>query len=933
MPSDDQVARAIELIRASETNYRYFFDQLDDPSWLSPLAERGFFRSPPDLVTTDDGRSYFPDWPESRALLRLAPQAPERVFELLEAVDARHNDQVRADIVRAAAVLPVEMASRLAAREASWLAAQSVVDFGLPASFGELITAIARGGALDAAYELTAALFGVLPSGQRVGWLGVKARMEAWEYRETAQAVFGTLLDLDGQRTLALAEDLLEEAMALGAGGAENAPVDHSDIWRPAIEDRAENLGEDASEALIVLVRDLARDAVAAQPDQVDEILARMRHRAWHVFWRIGLYLLADLSRSRPAIARQWLLDRELFFCERTRHEYLGLARVLVPTLDEGELSVWRSMLDEGPQYEGLATRDLREAANVDDEAWLRMQERWRRDRLAVLAGVLPEEMQGELTALVERQGESEDPDLPTITSWVGPTSPVSADELRSMSAEQVIGVLAEWQPGGEHLAPSPEGLARRVTDRVAEGPEGFTERWREVLDLEPTYARSILGGLDKAVREGLAVEWGDVLSLSEGIIVKPDEPASPQTEWNDRDPDWSWSRKAVAGLLVLSIERRVIPAVLAARTWDVIEPLTWDGDPGPGYETSMDPLTFSINTTRGQAMHAAIALGGWLATQVGREVEDADILVRIRENLESHLDPEKERSPAVRATFGARMAALINIGEDWFERQLPALFPEDPALLPLRLAVWESFLAWTHPHQAFLRTLRPYYAQAAADLGATTGAEGLGRDPRLGLAEHLASYYLWGYISLDDRDLLATFFDAAPTTTEAHVISFLGRLLDREEDAIPEDTAQRLMDFWVWLVARLAPEENPDRRPVFEPFGWWFGAGQLDPTWELEQLDSIVSQQVVVDPEFRVLPRLLRLLPDNPLGVLVALKHYLEAGGPGWRLASASQEIRAILAAAPTAEDARVANEVQQIANLMIARGMIDFRDFTQPG
>jgi hypothetical protein len=277
-------------------------------------------------------------------------------------------------------------------------------------------------------------------------------------------------------------------------------------------------------------------------------------------------------------------------------------------------------------------------------------------------------------------------------------------------------------------------------------------------------------------------------------------------------------------------------------------------------------------------------------------------------------------------------MAALINIGEEWFERQLPALFPQEVALLPLRLAVWESFLAWTHPHQAFLRTLRPYYAQAVADLSTITGEGGLGRDPRLGLAEHLAAYYMWGYLSLDDQALLAGFFDAAPTATAAHVISFIGRGLDREEDEIPQDTADRLMALWVWLVARLTPDENPDQRPVFEPFGWWFGAGRLDPAWELEQLDSIVSRHVVVDPEFRVLPRLRQLLPDNPVGVLVALKHYLEAGGPGWRVASASREIRVILEAAQTDADPRVANEIQHIANLMITRGMIDFRDLTRP-
>ncbi len=932
MPTDEEVARAIELIRETETNYRYFFDRLDDPSWLRPLAENGFFRDPPDAVTTDDGKGYyFPDWPESRALQRLAPRAPQAVYELLQRIDPRRNDRVRSDVVRTAAALPVGMAASVAEREMAWIAKQSELDFGLPSSFAELIAALATGGEGKVANGLARSLFALRPTGQRVGWLGAKALMEPYEFSETARSVFADLSAHDARSALALAEELLEEAMALGAGGPENAPVDHSDIWRPAIENRAENFGDDAAETLIVLVRDLARELVTARPEDAGEILARLRGRRWQVFWRIGLYVLVELHSEHPQLAEQWLLEPELFFCERVRHEYLALARRGLSGLGGDEQAKWRSMLDEGPQYEGLATPALREAAGVDEEAWKGMRERWRRDRLAVIGDGLPEDLRGELAALVDRQGEPDSPDLSGVKTWVGPTSPVTTDELRSMSAEEVIDVLTRWQPEGEHLAPSPEGLGRLVADRVAEGPDGFTEQWGAVLDLEPTYVRSILSGFEKAVRDGTTLDWDPVLSLSHEVVRKPDEPAAREPGWNEHDPDWGWARKTVAGLIVVAIERRAIPTGLAPKTWGALEPLTWDRDPSPDQETSMDPLTFSINTTRGQAMHAAIALGAMLATDGERKIEDPETFGRVLDNLEQHLDPERETSPAVRAAFGARMAALINIGEDWFVRQLPALLPADIELGPLRAVVWDSFLAWTRPHEAFLRTLRPWYAEAAAEAGGEDGEDGLGRDPRLGLAEHLASYYMWGYIPLDD-DLLSTFFNAASTPAAAHVTSFVGRGLDRLEEDLPEDVRHRMMALWEWLVARFAPDENPERRPIFEPFGWWFGAGQLDARWELAQFDAIVRQHVVVDPEFRVLPRLQQLLTEDPRGVLVALKHYLEVGGPGWRLASASREIRAILEAARSEEDPRVANEIQQIASLMIDRGMIDFRDLTEP-
>jgi hypothetical protein len=161
------------------------------------------------------------------------------------------------------------------------------------------------------------------------------------------------------------------------------------------------------------------------------------------------------------------------------------------------------------------------------------------------------------------------------------------------------------------------------------------------------------------------------------------------------------------------------------------------------------------------------------------------------------------------------------------------------------------------------------------------------------------------------------------------HLVSYIGRGLDRSEEDIPRETARRLMDMWEWLVARLEPGEHPERRGVFEPFGWWFGAGALDDAWELAHLERIITLGVAVDPDFRVLPRLLELLPIDQVGVLRTLRLYLGAAGRSWRVVP---KVRAILLAAVGSSDPLAANEIQHIANLMVDRGLIDFREFTEP-
>jgi hypothetical protein len=71
MPTDQQVAKAIELMRKSGGNHEYFFEKLSSPEWIKPLAARGRFDHPP--PTEHIGTAYrFPPWPEGQYLLRMA---------------------------------------------------------------------------------------------------------------------------------------------------------------------------------------------------------------------------------------------------------------------------------------------------------------------------------------------------------------------------------------------------------------------------------------------------------------------------------------------------------------------------------------------------------------------------------------------------------------------------------------------------------------------------------------------------------------------------------------------------------------------------------------------------------------------------------------------------------------------------------------------
>ena len=64
------------------------------------------------------------------------------------------------------------------------------------------------------------------------------------------------------------------------------------------------------------------------------------------------------------------------------------------------------------------------------------------------------------------------------------------------------------------------------------------------------------------------------------------------------------------------------------------MEPITDDPEPTPDYEqkyggSNMDPATMSINTARGEAMHAVVLYGLWVRRHIEKEFDANSRLIR----------------------------------------------------------------------------------------------------------------------------------------------------------------------------------------------------------------------------------------------------------------------------------------------------------------
>lgn len=889
MPSEVDVQRALELLSQS-ANYQYFFEQLDSPDWIEPLADHGFFKHPPTPIR--QGTTIrFPFWVESSYLARMAVHVPDLVASIIAAIPETENTRVHEDIIDAACGMPAPLAATLTDRVAGFI--DSYHQYLLPEKVSQLIVHLADGGELAAAVRLARALLQPRrPDDEkldgRVLPVDPRPRFGHPEYSEILGRVLAAIGTSSPETAYRLAAELLEEVLLAGDATGDRSE-DFSYIWRPTIEDTPARLHRRGMrDDLVTAVRDIANDERLDVRMVVDDL----ESRRWPVFQRLALHAL----RTRGSEAVDLVLGRARQIDRLTdpgqRYEYTCLlSEALAFANEEGR----DELLDLV-----LAAEDLGDPSSVGD---------WRRNdfrlaaTLTTLAAVLPDRGRERLEQLVNELGVTEAelrergrPDE-AVATFVGPTSPRTPVDLAEMPNDQLLEFLNVWTPSGEWAAPSFEGLGRALQETVKQNPARFADLAEEFVGLGPTYVRSLLAGLREAVKEDKGFDWSQVLRLSAWVLDQADPPDDGRDR--DRDPDWSWTRGAIADLLDAALPREQIPIAFELReaVWALLAQLLKDPDPTPEHEeqyggSNMDPVTLAINTVRGRAMHAAVQYALWVRRRLGHTAT-FDAMPEVQEALDDHLDVVVDPSLAVRSVYGQFFPWLHLVDPGWAASRIDTIFPLDEERAAWFEAAWDAFILFTPPFDSIVDVLADVYETAVERLPGHDDSRSQPGDPGLHLAEHLAVFAVRGVLSVDHAPL-RTFFAAASAELRGHVHQFLGLAFRGEEPTL--EVLERGTALWESRLEKMKDDPSGNAAEL-KSFGAWFQVGAVDADWRLRQLlDVLRLTGGKIDHGWQVFETLEALASSFPTEALAAVRLLVQSTDEPWEIVAGRDHIRAIL-------------------------------------
>ena len=318
-PTAEQLQQ-LSVLAARPENRTYFFDRLENPNWVTPLRVAGFFRVPPAPVPAGEpGFVRFPPWPEGGYLVRVAALAPLPVAGVLRETPPSDNPIVTRDLLQAAAALPDEQLRELAIKVTAWVGAPFAEHFADEAA--AVIARFLEMGDVRRGLSAAAILLAVQPDPRLAEKAAVSdsplrphpeagGRLTEWEYRRVLERLLVPITDGAGIEGVRFLASLLDDALRMSRWDDEDEPDGHSFIWRPAIEDHAQNSDDGVKDVLTSALRDAAVRLSARGEDHLEVVVRELEARSI-LHCRVALYALAAAADG-PSLVSERLRDRAL---------------------------------------------------------------------------------------------------------------------------------------------------------------------------------------------------------------------------------------------------------------------------------------------------------------------------------------------------------------------------------------------------------------------------------------------------------------------------------------------------------------------------------------------------------------------------------------------------------------------------------------------
>ena len=889
-PTDEMIEKALASVK-KETDRQYFFSRLKNPLWIQPLAERGYFQSPPGIRHLPDGYMQLSVWPELQYLKNMSDHAPDEVIKIALQLPKVDNPKVYNDILDIALWLHGEQSAKLKPKILEY--ADIEYQF-LTHRYADLLAHWTSENQTQAALELSEMLVKFVPDPQSedkqarrkenpddwTTWLEPFPRFKRWEYQEILEKGVRPLAEKEPYKVARILIDATAGMIRLHKHQDEldkGKDEDSSEIWWPRLDrrDGRNSDYQDSKETLVYTMTFACEKVYEKSPASIGDLDKKdLRKQRWKVFKRLRqhLYALPPNEQTKPWI-RELILAHEDYARWKYPYEFQRMIRIAckhfgTELLTEEERTRIFNTIRSGP-----SKTNYRESMGdqFTEELFRQHQRYFHRIQFKPFVSVLFGEHATYFQELeVEADKQLSDNDYSVFraqSGYVTQNSPRSPQDLANLTDEELLTYINEWQE--EHhdkddwlieiniaaLAEAFQAVFRESIIPNANRLKFWIDN-RERIE-RPVYVRAMVDEMKKRVRAKNFDKLNEWLMFCEWVLSHPDQETKKGIRLSDESrehPHWHSSRRAVGDFVSDCLSENVDAQVAREPLAKLLEMLCaqfdWRLDRNkPILLNQNDQITEAINNTRSRALGSLIGYGFWL-----RRHDPAANIAVVTTILEKRFAPETEYPLSLpeNAILGRHYGRIFSLDEAWATEHKSDFFSQDE--FPAWLEAFKGFVCSNHPFKRIFDILHDDFDYALKHLADFKEQKQPSEDVINHLGHHLFMYYLWdGYPLRGDKSLLERYYHGTDgdRTRWASLFDYVGESLSSSGKHLDNALKDKCIKFFDW---RFEVGEATE----LQNFSFWLEAKCLETEWRLDAylriLDVSQAKDLRISSDLRAL-------------------------------------------------------------------------------
>jgi len=899
-PTLELVDRAIASTTDSEQR-RYFFYKLQNPLWVKPLRDKGFFLKAPEPIPTGDGGFQIPLWPESQYLARVAKESPTEVVEIVSKIQTG-NPRVLEDIVDIALAIESADISKKLYTQAFSFAENKFANWSSQ-KLGKLVVHWAGHGAKNEALKLAEKLVCLCPDPRKKekeeerkadphAWfthLEPCAPRDVYVYKKVLEEDITQLAGIFPWETTQVLTRSLAAAISLGFHEPEkSAPYDLSDMWCQHLKEG--DIYENHPKSYLTHALTNACEVLLEKhPERMVELDNLLRQQCWHFFRRLRWYLYATFPQLSKGLMKTDAISYEGYDDGEYGFELASMLRAACEAqiFTDDELERIFEKVEQGPDIEDFKKWH---GDKITDELIQSRREYFFIKQLFPFAQVLPKfpKFWNKYQLYTQKHTEPKLSDYFKYhrgsheSGFIPDKSPIAVDELKAKSNEELLNFLNNWKDKSNENnfnEPNSPGLAKVFSEILKEQPDRLLELADKMTISNPTCLRDYFYFLVERTKQKQSLPWAKVIRLCQWVVEQPKKShgESGQHNWRSGEPDFAACRQAIANLFQHGSNEYPdsIPWESREKVFLILKQLCTEYDSRlEGDSFGTDFLTQAINSVRGDAVHALVDHALWIKRRLNLAAHGMAKMPEVQQLLENRLSPANEKSLAVHAVFGLLAPWLCHLDADWFASVQSQIFPIEPELTERWFAAWKTFVSWNQPNAQMFKVLKREYEVAVQRLELLRKDEESHHSAANALGEHLITFYWWKLFPLSGAEsLLENYLTLAKPKERAHVMNYIGRAMENSKE-LPKDVEALIVEYWQHRFETIKKEQNPEESSEeLSAFVWWFGSEKLDVLWCLKQLKELLAFTPLVHETYSLLEDLAKIAALHPVEVATCLK------------------------------------------------------------